>query len=465
MSDSKQLDIFSRLDEAYLTSNDARDDMNLVEVVLGIVRPGSGRRKKGEVVTPWSPGERTYDIKLTENSYRIDWEASVLLPDGSKETRQFYRSVECNRGLPGPHAEDIFIALLKLTAEKHFDEDKISLTCHQLLELMQWNKTKYYYNRLRETLHQLVGMSVHTNAIWHPEKKRYVERAFNIFSDMEIDDDSRHADAGCYVRWAKGVFELFQMGYTKPLDTEFFYSLEDPMSKRMYRWLDKHLRRSTIVEIDVLEFAQKVLGYGLSYQYPSEVTRKLEPKLNDLYKRGFCRWETIIDANFASRVKYAFYRVTPYTSVVYPTRENILAALVERQVYRETAEELIDTHGWEPCLRQIDHLDYNISAGEAPENPGGWLKRAISYNDGKGFKLPGELEDVIKNARVETQRWCAEMYEAMSPIERETLKQEILASADTETRALLKQDNSQAHHRFLKLRNQRLLTLRREIEI
>ena len=456
-----QLDFFDRLDQPHLPSYNGRDDMNLVEVILGVVRPGSGRRKKGKRTTPWPEGSRNYDIILTENEYRIEWQGKTISSDGSTEKKKFYRSVECNRGLPGPHAEDILIALLKLTAEQHFKEDKISLTCHQLLDMMQWNKTKYYYQRLRETLHQLVGMSVHTNAIYHPEKDRYVERAFNIFSDMEINGDGRLADADCYVRWAKGVFELFQMGYTKPLDTEFFYALDDPMTKRIYRWLDKHLRKTTLVEIDVVEFAHKVIGYGLSYSYPSQVTRKLNPKLDELHERGFCRWENAKDDDFASGSKYVFYRITPYTSVVYPTHENILAAMVERGVRRDIATEFLKTFGWEPCLRQIEHLDYNRSRGKAPENPGGWLTRAIRYEDGEGFILPEELKEMMEQARQETQRWCAEMYDTMTSSERSQLKNKIRQSADPTTRRKLDAGGPQAQQLFLRLRNRHLLTTRR----
>lgn len=458
----EQLDIFEQLDRSHLPSHDGRDDMNLAEVILGVVRPGSGQRNKGKKTTPWPSGSRNYDITLTENEYRIEWRSTFPQSDGSSEEKTLYRSVECNRGLPGPHAEDILIALLKLTAEQHFEEDRISLTCHQLLDMMQWNKTKYYYRRLRETLHQLVGMSVHTNAIYHPEKNRYVERAFNIFSDMEISGDGRLKNADCYVRWAKGVFELFQMGYTKPLDTEFFYALDDPMTKRIYRWLDKHLRRTTFVEIDVLEFAHKIIGYGLSYSYPSQVTRKLNPKLNELHARGFCRWENVKDKSSPSGSKYVFHRITPYTSVIYPTRKNILDAMVERGVRKKIAVQLLQAYGWEPCLRQIEHLDYNLSQGNGPENPGGWLTRAIKYEDGTGYSLPDELEEMMMQARKETQRWCAEMYDAMTPAERKQLRSEIYQNADSATRRKLREeDESENRSLLLKLRNQHLLTRQR----
>ena len=460
---SNQMDFFSILDEEHLPSPQSRDDMNLVEIVLGTPKP-RGKDPEREASTPWDEGKRSYDITINENSYRVDWKSLIPNEEGEPEHREFYRSVECNRGLPGPHAEDVIVALLKLTAKQHFEEEKIQITCHQLLNLMRWNKTKYYYERLRETLHQLVGMSVHTNAIYHPEKKRYVERAFNILSDIEIDDDGRLKDANCYIRWAKGTFELFQMGYTKPLDTDFFYSLNDPITKRMYRWLDKHLRRSASVEIDVLEFAQKVLGYGITYQYPSQVTRKLEPKLEQLKDRGFCRSNTIKDKAFKSGSKFHFQRVSTYTSVVYPTRQNVLTALTERQVYQDTAQELVSKYGWERCLRQIEHLDYKIEEGNPPNNPGGWLTRAISHSDGNGYQLPDKLENLMQEARKETQRWCAEAFDAMTEGEKKEMKRELLSTATDETRRKIALESPDAIFKMMRLRNQKLLLTQRPIQ-
>ena len=460
---SKQADLFKREDKQHLPTPQSHDDLNLIEIVLGMPKARGATASK-TTSTPWKKGERSYDITMDNNSYRIEWTSLISTQGKETEERHFYRSIECNRGLPGPYAEDVIVALLKLTAEEHFEKDKIRITCHQLLDLMRWNKTKYYYDRLRETLHQLVGMSVHTNAVFHPEKNRYVEKAFNIFSDMEIDDDGRLKDADCYVRWAKGTFELFQMGFTKPLDTEFFYSLEDPMAKRLYRWLDKHLRRSTAVEIDVLELAHKVLNYGVNYEYPSQILRKLKPRLDILKQKGFCRYDIIDDESHPSGSKFRFQRISMYTSVIYPTRANVRAALTERQVYSDTAEMLIRRYGWEPCLRQIEHLDYKIEQGEAPKSPGGWLKRAITHNDGEGYQLPAELEQLMDEAREETQRWCAEAFDAMTNQEKTNLKDGLLSAVSPKTRERIRKKSPGAIFQLVRLRNQKLLLTERPVE-
>lgn len=457
-----QLSMLHELDEQYLSSPDGRDDLNLLEILLGVVQSSRSKAKGDDVVrTPWTPGERPYDIEITSTSLKIEWRAQIQLPDGTTEFREFYRAVECNRGLPGPHVEDVLVALLKLTAEHHFEEKKLNLTCHQLLELMQWNTTGYYYQRLRDVLHQLVGMSIHTNAIYNPSKGKYVERAFNILSDMEIDEDGRLSDADCYVRWATGIFELFQWNYTKPLDTHFFYSLNDPMTKRIYRWLDKHLRRASFIEVDVLEFAQKILGYGLSYKYPSQVKRKLRPKLDDLHSRGFVRHEIHKDPQMPSGAKYVFYRVSPYTSVLYPTRDNIIEALTERQVYDQVANELVEAYGWERCLRQIEHLDYKRDTDDEPKDHGAWLRSAIVFNNGKGYKLPEELRMLMDKARKETQRWCTEIYEAMPEKERDELRRTIFNSATPEQLNILRSNTDTGQDLLKQLINRHLLTRRR----
>jgi hypothetical protein len=431
------------------------DEMNFVELLLGL--PLRRKPSVDRVVTsPWEEGERSYYIQYSHDWLRIDWEGKSRRP---KENEiDFYMEVKApdDPGLPKGHVEDIVVALLKLSAEQAFEDSKVETTRYQLMEVMNWPKSSYYYERLDETLKQLVQMSVDTNAVWDPCRQKYYEAAFNILDSTKMERDRGDKDTETFVRWGTEVFEMFGRGYMKLLDTEFYYSLDNSSTKRLYRWLDKHLRLRTRVEVDVLRLAQKVLGYGVSYQYPSQVIEKLEPKLETLYRMGFVRWE-VEKAKSDSGKKYIFTKITPYTAVIYPRRDHVIEALSKRGV--KQAARLTDELGWERCLRYVEYHDWKEQNGNAPDNSGAWLATAIK----KEYDLPPKLQETIDRAKEETAQWCESMFEGLSEDQQEAVEAQAFDNMSDEQKQEYREGNAAAQHERLRQRNRILLSRREDL--
>ena len=411
----RQLVLFSEVEE--ITTVGGLDDMNLLEVLIGL--PGRRRPPKGKTISvPWERGERSYYVEYSASSLLVEWDGRGRAPSrtakkASASGDRFFIEVKTPEsvGLPKTQAEDVIVALMKLSASGAFAEPTVRTTRHELLTIMKWPTSGQYYDRLADALSQLVHLTVETNALWDPERGAHFKSTFNILDSADLEQTDGAPTAEIYVQWTSKLMRVFERGYMKLLDTDFFYSLSNATTKRIYRWLDKQLTFYPVVEIDVLRFAHKVLGYGVSYEYPSQVIQKLAPWLDELYDRGFCRWSAE-ESTSDSKKKFVFTRVTTYKSVIYPRRDYVIAALEARGV--KQAAKLVDTHGWERCLRQIEYHDFK---GDAIDDSGAWLREAIEKN----YRLPRKLGILIERAKNETARWCNHMYEGLPEQEKKKL--------------------------------------------
>lgn len=437
----QQLPLFTKGGEERDFTLTGLDDLNVVEVLLGL--PGYRRPSKDEVHSvPWKRGERSYYLEYTANSLYVEWDGRNRTPDNED---RFYISVKTSEdvGLPAQGIEDILVALLKLTAQNEFGTPSVEISRYELLKMMKWDNNGRHYRKLERMLDQLVQLTVKTNAFYNPKKGAYFRSTFNILDSADYDDAG---DSELRIRWASKIFEIFRYGYMKQLDTEFYYSLGNSTTKRIYRWLDKHLTLHPTIEIDVLRFAHKVLGYGVSYKYPSQVIQKLGPYLDELYDEGFCRWE-VEESSSDSGKKFVFNRITLYTSVLYPRRDYVIEALQNRGI-NQGAEKLVDTYGWERCLRQIEYHDFKA---DEIENSGAWLRKAITHN----YDLPEKLAEIIRRAKKETARWCDNMYAGLTEEEKQRIEEEIDERLDAAER----------HHpnTRTRVRNHILLSQRKEL--
>src|SRR5262249_9490318 len=75
-----------------------------------------------------------------------------------------------------------------------------------------------------------------------------------------------------------------EAGYTKDLNLGIYYSLALPISKRLFRYLDKNRYRKSRYEEAGLRMAYKL---PLHYAYPSQVKQKLARAHEELLRHGY----------------------------------------------------------------------------------------------------------------------------------------------------------------------------------
>lgn len=430
------------------------DDMNLVDLVLGIPR-SRALKGQGEVRTPWEKGERHFDIEITDTSYRAEWEG-VVTEKGKKVRKRFYRSVTCAKGIPEHHVNDVMVALLSLSEEGGFSDRILRTTRYELLKLMGWPTTKHYYERLEHVIDQLQTMTIETNALWNPQTQTHWKFAFNVLDSHAMDPSEDNPVGETYVAWAPTMFQLITLTYGKTLSTQFYYALPNDTVKLVYRWLDKRFLAASTVEMDVLEFANRILNYRIGTEHPSQVISKLAPHFDTLAERGYCSWE-VRPSKTSSGKKFAFTRTLRFSCVLYPSRQAITSALVALGVEPEEAETLVREYGWNLVVRQLEHYHWAVAGGKEIQSPRSWIKSAIRFKSGEGYRIPPALEKEIAAAYRETERWCTDIYRSLTDEEQAEINETVLGTLPAETRARLTQKEPDARRTFLRERNRLLL--------
>src|SRR5205814_349474 len=127
-------------------------------------------------------------------------------------------------------------------------------------------------------------------AFWSKDKKQWVShKGFSIIDAFEIVQSSSR-DELSWVRFGEEFFQSLAAGYIKPLDLTFYYSLKLPLSKRLFRYLDKHQYRRNIHSVSLLTLATANLGINdYTVKRPSAIKRVLNPAHDELIECGFLK--------------------------------------------------------------------------------------------------------------------------------------------------------------------------------
>ena len=361
-------------------SEHGRDELNLIE--LAFTTLGRARSRK---------------------TLRTEW----MGKDHKGRSRKFYKVVTGSDefGLPEYGSEELLIALFHKASRDEFESRGVHAVPYELLTLMGWGTDGRAYERLKRALDQLAGVYITTNALWNAENQSFSKAGFHILDDYEFAEDAESGRTTLTVNWNEKLFAIFRQSRFKRLDTAFFYALPSPVAKRLYRWLDKHLRQTGRAEIDVLHLAHVKLEVSRSKRYVSSVMQVLEPALDELEARGYCRWH-LAEAQTDSGKKLVFERIEHPQAVaeeepaaLSPEERARFDALVERGLTQETARELATAHEAERVDRQVAHFDWLCERDKAPRS-GGWLVAAIE----KDYGLPPALAHLERKREAAAQR-------------------------------------------------------------
>lgn len=368
-----------------------RDELNLIE--LAFTTLGRSRSRK---------------------TLKTEWKGK----DHRGRTRNFYKTVTGSDefGLPEYASEELLIALFHKASREDFEARTVSAVPYELLQLMGWGTDGRAYERLKRALDQLAGVYITTNALWNPDSGTFSKAGFHILDNYEFVEDAETGRSRLTVAWNERLFTIFQQSRFKRLDTTFFYDLPTPVAKRLYRWLDKHLRKDGHAEIDVLHLAHVKLEVSHSKRYVSQVMQVLEPALDELAERGYCTW-ALVDSQTDSGKKLVFDRMrTPVPpalttnhdgdglAALSPTQRDLLEALTGRGLSVDSARTLVTDHHPDTIKRQLRHFDHLVATGDPPKSSG-WLVAAVE----KEFGLPPALLAAEQQAQARVKAEAARL--------------------------------------------------------
>ena len=214
-------------------------------------------------------------------------------------------------GLPTEFDERVYVALMAVTKAQGFSQRKVTFSVYELLKIMGESTDSKHYGSVERSLERLLRASiVAEGAFWDGEKKNLVhlangfhliERYWLAYKEPDRDVVEQE-DAQGYMVWGQEIWTSFQSGYLKQLDLGFFFNLQTPVARRLYRFLDKKMHRRQQLEIDIFQLSQQ-LGMAW-YRYPAKVKEKLQPGIDELVAKGFLTSGEMIKVNGYTRMRF-----------------------------------------------------------------------------------------------------------------------------------------------------------------
>ena len=259
-------------DEFLKYLHSGRDEMNLLEHSI------SGANK--------NPDKEVRSLEFARDA--IDPES------GDTIVRSWEMSFSAKYGRPTTRDDDVFVTLLKLTAETDFSEPKIFFTRYQICQILDWDICGKSYKAIDDAFNRMRGVHINARKYWYDNvAKSWVTRKFGVIDDVylyerEEFDKARKATGETpksWFEWSNVMQESFDAGYVRKLDLEAYRSIDNPVARKLFRYLGKHFWRSNKVTVELDELCIEKLGYKKGTPL-RELRRKIKPAIAELQDKG-----------------------------------------------------------------------------------------------------------------------------------------------------------------------------------
>src|SRR5215212_1655131 len=254
--------------------------------------------------------------RLGRNDRRTRIEYYGTFKEAGKEQEKLVWIVEGAAGLPTEFAERVMVALLYIGSEENFANRRMTFTVYRVLKVLGLAISNRNYRMVETALKQLTGVLITTDKAWierteeGKQKRVTTSRGFHIVDEYYLhyqEDDEEGKES--FILWGARVWKSIQAGYLKLLDIDFYYSLENPIARRLYRLLDKMMayNSSKPYQIDIFDLANK-LGMA-SYEHAAHLRRPLKIAAQELVERGYLSAFEFFKVGPFSRIR--FYKIQP----------------------------------------------------------------------------------------------------------------------------------------------------------
>jgi hypothetical protein len=323
---------------------------------------------------------------------------------GQHITRKLTIAASDMYGLPTALDEEVILGLIQLTDKQRFASRTVYFSSYELIKLLGWNDSAKSYRRIDESLKRWVSITLfYDKAWWSKEEQCWVNESFHLLDSVTVYDKERRANkkslnpgdenAGrSHFVWNDIVFRSFKAGNLKEIDLDIYKQLKSAISKRMYRFLDKHFYRRARLEYDLLRFAYEHVGISRTTPV-AEVKRLFSKPLLELEGMGFIkplpkeeRFIKVTKGNW----KVVFDRGASEAKLLLSTEQDAaFEQLKARGVSPAKASKLVRSYEANRIASKIAIFDWMMQRGDkrCSSNPAGFLVTAIQddYSPPSGF--------------------------------------------------------------------------------
>ena len=372
----------------------SRDEMNLAEFPLTVL-----------------------STRANPNLKTLEFSDSIRTKNGDLVERKWLITGADKFGLPTSSDDEVLLGLLKLTVDDGITRRKVHFTRYELLRTLRWSTEGRSYTRLQKALDRLAGLRIKaTNAFFDNDAKSHSTKVFGLIDAYEI-NTSRDTDLkSSYFTWSETIFKSFQVGFIKKLDLDFYLSLHSAVSKRLYRFLDKHFWYRSCVDINLFTLSHEKLGISRNYKFASSLRQQLDPALKELCEQGFLETFSFSGKGSETRLSMVAKRgvrsvtkqdekpsktnsLTNSPSLVQEMMGQLIArGIKERQVLKLLAGQTEDA--LRHIQRIIAYFDALVETGShlVNKSPVGFLYRAIENH--KTFTVPKRIPQTARAVTV-----------------------------------------------------------------
>lgn len=295
-------------------------------------------------------------------------------------------------GLPNWWDQDVLLALMVLTFEQNgFRDREVGFSIYELTKLLDFPDTGQTYKRVILSLDRWCATTIKFENAWR-ESGAWVNETFHILDNVRLTNSRDFdRDRDQVFRWNQNVVESIQAKNTKRFDWEFYRSLKNPTSKRLYRFLDKRFWHKRKWDFDGVSFAKNKIGIA-DGQETHRYKQQLKTGCKELVARGFIgepKFEKSGKGSFRVTFEKPKREARKANAPVPKPRSELEQALRVRGV--PNGKKLIALRGEDHIKRQIENFDHRKSQGD--EVGAGWLGSACASEEGYGYRKDYESKE------------------------------------------------------------------------
>jgi len=382
-------------------------------------------------------------------------------------------------GYPGPFDKKVHKAIEFLISKKGFPvENPITFSFYELCKLMNINNSGRTKKMIKDALirTKLAGIESR-GSFYYKGEKRWVDDIFNLYDRVifvgETFPDGKTADRN-YLFLSDWYLKSLNSFYVKPLDFDYYRSLQSTLSGRLYEFLSVQFYglQGKSYSTDYHRLCQ--LLPIVKQKYLSKAKENLKSAHRELKNTKFLRqvtWKEIEKGKWiityypGERIRKEFnkFEFKEQLELKLPTpnelstrnekqllstfETDMMKQLSRRGVTKITAQQLINDYSIEQIQKQIEIFDCLVE-NKSPliaKNPAGFLRRSIEEN----YQPPAEynkkqereiLEQKRTQERVEKeaeqsrlddiQRQVDEYRDSLNDEERQLLRQKAVELID-----------------------------------
>ena len=281
-------------------------------------------------------------------------------------------------GMPGPVDQDVYLAVLQLLQQRGGmpEDGELGFSLYELRKILGWSDDSGgAYKEIRDALLRIATTSMQSrNAFYSAEERRRIVDTFNIwsvhFAEHEVRGQTvreRHV-----LKFHPIFIRNYMAQYLKGIDSDFYWSLRSPVSKRLYRLVDLQRAGALSWETDLFGVRDQI---PLDYDYPSQIKRALHKAHDELLQRRFLSGvEYEGRTRVVYRVSRGFARRQKARELSGDPKEMFaIERLIRERIDGDTARELVVTHGPQRCLFYADAVNHQ----KGVLTRAGWIVSAI----------------------------------------------------------------------------------------